>query len=36
MDDRTERRVLEKAKYVQQAVTMLAAKRDALSLETYS
>lgn len=35
MDDRTERRVLEKATYVGEAVTVLAEKRDSLDFEDY-
>jgi len=35
MDARTERRILEKARYVRDAVEVLAEKRDALSLEEY-
>lgn len=35
MDARVERRILEKADYVREAVTILAAKRDALSFEDY-
>lgn len=35
MDERTERRILEKAQYVRDAVEVLAEKRDALSFEEY-
>lgn len=35
MDERTERRVLEKAAYVREAVAVLAAKRDNLTFEDY-
>lgn len=35
MDERTERRILEKAEYVADAVTVLAEKRDSLSFEEY-
>lgn len=35
MDDRIERRIVEKATYVGEAVTLLAEKRDSLSFETY-
>lgn len=35
MDERVERRILEKAEYVSEAVTVLARKRDSLSFEEY-
>lgn len=35
MDDRTEQRILEKAQYVREAVTVLAQKQDSLTLEEY-
>ena len=35
MDDRTERRILDKAEYVREAVTVLAKQRDDLSFEEY-
>jgi uncharacterized protein YutE (UPF0331/DUF86 family) len=35
MDDRTEARILDKATYVRDAVTVLADKRDSLSYEAY-
>lgn len=35
MDDQTERRIIEKATYVGEAVALLAEKRDSLSFETY-
>lgn len=35
MDDRTEDRILDKADYVREAVTLLAEKRDALTFEQY-
>lgn len=35
MDERTERRLVEKAEYVGEAVTLLATKRDSLSFEEY-
>ena len=35
MDERTERRILDKARYVRDAVTVLAEKRDGLSFEEY-
>lgn len=35
MDEATERRVVEKASYVRDAVEVLASKRDALSFEEY-
>lgn len=35
MDERLERRVLEKAEYVGDAVTILAGKRDSLTAEAY-
>jgi uncharacterized protein YutE (UPF0331/DUF86 family) len=35
MDERTERRIVEKAAYVGEAVTLLATKRDSLSFEAY-
>jgi uncharacterized protein YutE (UPF0331/DUF86 family) len=35
MDDRTEQRILEKARYVGEAVEVLASKRDSLSFEEY-
>lgn len=36
MDDRSEQRVLEKAEYVSEAVSILAKKRDTLSFEEYA
>jgi hypothetical protein len=35
MDERTERRILEKAEYVGNAVKVLVRKRDSLSFEEY-
>jgi uncharacterized protein YutE (UPF0331/DUF86 family) len=35
MDDRTEERILDRAAYVRDAVTVLADKRDTLSFEAY-
>lgn len=35
MDDRTERRIVEKAEYVGEAVSLLAEKRDSLSFDAY-
>lgn len=35
MDDRIERRIVEKAAYVGEAVTLLAEKRDSLSFDEY-
>lgn len=35
MDERTERRILTKAEYIGEAVTLLAEKRDRLDFETY-
>lgn len=35
MDERTERRILEKAQYVRDAVEVLAEKRDSLSFQEY-
>lgn len=35
MDERTERRIVEKAEYVGEAVTLLVEKRDSLSFEEY-
>lgn len=35
MDERTERRILDKAEYVREAVVVLAKKRDSLSFEEY-
>lgn len=35
MDERLERRILEKAEYVVEALTMLAEKRDGLTFEEY-
>lgn len=35
MDERTERRLVEKAEYVGEAVTLLAGKRDTLSFDEY-
>lgn len=35
MDDRTEQRILDKATYVREAVTILTAKRDELTFQAY-
>ena len=35
MDERTERRIVEKAAYVGEAVTLLPTKRDSLSFDVY-